>query len=333
MLSVVKDVYQKCLSCPFEGATAEAKSSLPQRAYYGTHSSVTNARRPRPKIKKSDQAGEGKRRGEVFLLHVRPSDLSVEAEISVLMFPSIILRYPFKPLFRHYENKSHREGDMENAQFCRLLQLPRTGILLLSKKKLWQPVERYVQMGFKLRFCIQRENYLQAKHDMLYEQINENPSTGDTSTWVNEMQTYKTELKSLNETICNLERETHRCMSTIPDGPLKRMLCAHEEKENWYLSKFLREECTHSGGCCGRDCGCCEKLRNDKRPLHRSHCTSMCLCCEKAREYPINVDNYEDDPMIVDVFLRGWREFSHSYAGKWVNAYVFGFKTLGSQAS
>lgn len=50
---------------------------------------IPSRRRSRPEIKKSDKAGEGKRRGEVFLLHVRPSDLSVEAEISVLCASSI----------------------------------------------------------------------------------------------------------------------------------------------------------------------------------------------------------------------------------------------------
>ncbi|GKZ78596.1 hypothetical protein AnigIFM56816_002272 [Aspergillus niger] len=217
------------------------------------------------------------------------------------MLLTVVIRYFLRPFFRLCEDLNQREGDIDGAQIYRLLQLPRTGISLLSFTDLWQPVERYIQVGFKLRFSIQREVYLRAKHDSLYEIINANPSTEDTSTWVNDMQTYKTELHSLKKTIWSLQREAHRCMNAIPDGPLKRMLCAHEGRDDWYLSKFLREECARSGGCCERECGCCEKPRNDKG-------------------YPINVENYENDPMVVDVFLRGFRNFSHSYAGKSTSA-------------
>ncbi|PYH65902.1 uncharacterized protein BO88DRAFT_470189 [Aspergillus vadensis CBS 113365] len=234
---------------------------------------------------------------------------------------SAVVRYFLRPLFRHEEDKHQRKGDRDTAQFCRLLQLPRCGISLLSYRHIWQPVERYIQMYFKLRFSIQREVYLRAKHDMLYEASTKVPSTS-----VDEMQTYKKELRSLRETNCNLERETYRCLNTLPDGPLGRILYAHQQQKDWYLSSFLRQECARSGGCCGRECGCCEKPRTDKHPLHKSHCTSMCLCCEDARGYPVEVEKYENNPMIVDVFLCGYRNFSRVYLRYWVNAYVFGFE-------
>ncbi|GLA89667.1 hypothetical protein AtubIFM56815_004155 [Aspergillus tubingensis] len=88
-------------------------------------------------------------------------------------------------------------------------------------------------MYFELRFSIQREVYLRAKHDLLYEGINANPSTKVPSTSVDEMQTYKKELHSLRETNCNLERETYRYINTLPDGPLGRMLYAHEQQKDW----------------------------------------------------------------------------------------------------
>ncbi|GAT20655.1 hypothetical protein RIB2604_00801260 [Aspergillus luchuensis] len=234
---------------------------------------------------------------------------------------SAVVRYFLRPLFRHKEDKHQRKGDRDTAQFYRLLQLPRTGIPLLSYKNLWQPIERYIQMYFKLRFSIQHEVYLRAKHDMLYEASTKVPSTS-----VDEMQTYKKELRSLRETNCNLERETYRYIITLPDGPLGRMLYAHQQQKDWYLSNFLRQECARSGGCCGRECGCWEKPRTDKHPLHKSHCTSMCLCCEDARGYPVEVEKYENDPMIVDVFLCGYRNFSRDYLTSWVNDYVFGFE-------
>ncbi|OJJ66340.1 hypothetical protein ASPBRDRAFT_105943, partial [Aspergillus brasiliensis CBS 101740] len=195
-------------------------------------------------------------------------------------------------------------GDFQGAQFYRLRQVrcPYYDI----RKRLWGPIAKYIQVGHKLRFCVQREVYLKAKHDMLYEQLNLDPSTDKSSTWVTEMQTYKEKLQSLPEAIWSLERDTHRCMIAIPDGPLKRMLCAHVKRKDWYLSQWLREECARSGGCCARGCGCCERPRNDERPQHRGHCTSMCLCCEKARGCTIKIDDYDNDAMLVDVFVMGF---------------------------
>ncbi|PYH28785.1 uncharacterized protein BO87DRAFT_321289, partial [Aspergillus neoniger CBS 115656] len=69
-----------------------------------------------------------------------------------------------------------------------------------------------------------------------------------------------------------------------------------------YLSKWLRAECTRSGGYYGRACGYCERQRNEMHPQYKGYCTSMCLCCEKARGCSIMIDNYMNDVMIIDIF-------------------------------
>ncbi|PYI01824.1 hypothetical protein BO78DRAFT_326672 [Aspergillus sclerotiicarbonarius CBS 121057] len=226
-----------------------------------------------------------------------------------------------QPLLERLEGKLERRGNWRQAQILRLIQLncedpAESDIMLLALE--------YIRIGIKLRFYIQREVYLQAKHDILYEQLHVDPSSGNVSTWVTEMETYREERRSLLETIWNLEREMQRRMITMPDGILKRIFCAHQRRDNWYLSAWLRAECAKSGGCCGRKCGCCKKPRNNKRPDHRSHCTSACLCCEEVRGYTINIDNYENDPMITDIGVIGVDKISESYGTDWANAYILG---------
>lgn len=67
----------------------------------------------------------------------------------------------------------------------------------------------------------------------------------------------------------------------------------HGRSYAWVLGQ---ERCAASGGCCGRDCGCCEKVLNQHlmpaRNLAREesavvkvlgHCTVECHCCIEAR--------------------------------------------------
>ncbi|OOF98712.1 hypothetical protein ASPCADRAFT_403058 [Aspergillus carbonarius ITEM 5010] len=234
----------------------------------------------------------------------------------------------FEPLLERLEARFERQGNWHRAQFVRLKQFIWYGDMETTSH---DAMVQYIHIGYELRFFIQREVYLQAKHDMLYSQLNklnDNPDSthpsDNISIWVTEMETYKKDLCSLLETIWYLERAAYHCIDAIPDGVTKRLLCAHERKKDWYLSEWLRAQCAGSGGCCGRQCGCCERARSQKRPDHRSHCTSMCLCCEEARGFSINVDKYEDDPMVNYGLLLDHGSVSDSYVTQWYNAYIWG---------
>lgn len=51
-----------------------------------------------------------------------------------------------------------------------------------------------------------------------------------------------------------------------------------------HLSSDLRWDCARKDGCCGRECGCCEKPRRTTREKARhGHCTGECGCCRRAR--------------------------------------------------
>jgi hypothetical protein len=64
---------------------------------------------------------------------------------------------------------------------------------------------------------------------------------------------------------------------------------------SWLWRKQV-DVCIMTGGCCGRDCGCCKKPlmivpSRKKRALY-SHCTAECGCCAK------NHGSYTPDPSI-----------------------------------
>ncbi|PYI03566.1 hypothetical protein BO78DRAFT_421475 [Aspergillus sclerotiicarbonarius CBS 121057] len=65
------------------------------------------------------------------------------------------------------EERLERRGNWKQAQRLRIYQVAWRDLLEIEQPS--HPVAQYIQIGFKLRFCIQREAYLQAKHNLLYE--------------------------------------------------------------------------------------------------------------------------------------------------------------------
>lgn len=73
-------------------------------------------------------------------------------------------------------------------------------------------------------------------------------------------------------------------MALCPENPFTRGFQAWRSQPQWHLSPDLRRDCARSGGCCRRDCKCCEKPRNTTREkAQHGHCTEECGCCRRAR--------------------------------------------------
>lgn len=73
-------------------------------------------------------------------------------------------------------------------------------------------------------------------------------------------------------------------------GPTLRGLYACRSDPRWYLTDTLRRHCAEYGGCCGRECQCCENrsaYANFERTLGLGHCTFECGCCSKARGFDL----------------------------------------------
>lgn len=76
-------------------------------------------------------------------------------------------------------------------------------------------------------------------------------------------------------------------LSTLkrPNTPRIRDL-AMRGKDKYYYSEKQKKLCAAMGGCCGRKCGCCQKLLKGPHGLSlRAHCTMECGCCIRSRGF------------------------------------------------
>jgi hypothetical protein len=104
------------------------------------------------------------------------------------------------------------------------------------------------------------------------------------------------ELRLLNiEYFQHLERMAE-LMERKPPGRLvhRYTKSLHKPKQLWNIE---RTYCQLRGGCCSRECGCCERpwqtIRHPSGKVRYMHCTGSCGCCTRHRGYysPIVVVN------------------------------------------
>ncbi|KAJ5951600.1 uncharacterized protein N7479_010013 [Penicillium vulpinum] len=97
------------------------------------------------------------------------------------------------------------------------------------------------------------------------------------------------ELKLLNiEYFEHLERMAE-LMKRKPLGHLVHRYARnlrHNLKQLWIIE---RTYCQLRGGCCARECGCCERpwdtIRDPSGKIQYMHCTGSCGCCTRHRGY------------------------------------------------
>ncbi|KAI9925162.1 hypothetical protein MW887_006082 [Aspergillus wentii] len=105
---------------------------------------------------------------------------------------------------------------------------------------------------------------------------------------------WEDELKSLHRQHWEHYRELWMLEANMPGGPLRRAFNAWRKNPDWYLTTWLRQDCAGRGGCCGRECGCCEKPRDTDRALNRGHCTSACGCCVRSHGFKGDEIKFDD---------------------------------------
>lgn len=99
----------------------------------------------------------------------------------------------------------------------------------------------------------------------------------------------KMEIRKLRKEYWLLQRRWWEVRSSFPECPLSRGVDLWRSHPEWFLHRWLRDDCSGRGGCCGRDCGCCAKRSNRPgRNLAIGHCTIECHCCEQARGFRID---------------------------------------------
>lgn len=80
----------------------------------------------------------------------------------------------------------------------------------------------------------------------------------------------------------------------LPAATLDKMRKFVLKDSGWYLRNTLTDQCCLNGGCCGQNCGCCEK-RTGHLPRRdiSGHCTWACRCCIERKG--LSFKNYDGD--------------------------------------
>lgn len=75
----------------------------------------------------------------------------------------------------------------------------------------------------------------------------------------------------------------------------------------------IRFDCANRGGCCGRDCGCCERPRSDSKAGKQrfGHCTTACGCFKRFRGFEIKRDLKDEDYKCNKIRTDFFREYPH----------------------
>lgn len=150
----------------------------------------------------------------------------------------------------------------------------------------------------------------------------------ETTTEENKMQLSKwlQRLEDLSRQYWFHERDLYQLESRFPAGSYRRAYDAWRSNPKWYLHPDLSNDCAGRGGCCGRDCGCCETRHElPGRRRGAGHCTAECGCCAKARGFDLTDKEKER------VFGSFWRAFSDpkdiTFSRRYGLAFFFGVES------
>ncbi|KAJ5788569.1 hypothetical protein N7457_003559 [Penicillium paradoxum] len=119
------------------------------------------------------------------------------------------------------------------------------------------------------------------------------------------------ELISLDREYTRVERTYDTMLAGCPAGPIKSGYLWIRKDPQWYLkSEWLREDCARRGGCCGRQCGCCENPPDARRKKGWGHCTAQCACCNSERGFRMTERDRRRLKPEFDLTVYPWSEYS-----------------------
>lgn len=176
-----------------------------------------------------------------------------------------------------------------------------------------------IRGDIKARWITQREIYLQEEVHSLHKSLSLSTDDEKVSSRLKE---YEEELQSLKKQIMDHSRQFWRLEAGAPTAVQKSFRTCRSNP-NWYLGAWLRQDCARRGGCCGRDCGCCEKARGQTHQRwNHGHCTTACGCC--IRTHGIPADSVESE---LPVFPNGDLVMTRYWA-RIVPAYIWGLSFM-----
>lgn len=194
----------------------------------------------------------------------------------MIKFDKMVPLEQAKKLSLHVEKPIGRSGTWRLAQKIRRWSHYQT---YLSGPYKWaHPV---IETEMQLCATVQRESFLK-------EEI-QNVHTNSIGHDEKQLQNWAEELVLLDQEYWRLERILYiaRC-NGVPGEPAREAYFSLREKPGWHLkSKWLREDCAKRGGCCGRQCKCCERSPDFHRMKGWGHCTISCGCCYRHRGFEL----------------------------------------------
>ena len=218
---------------------------------------------------------------------------------------------------RWLESRLEERGHDQLAQIVRWKMFWALDMDKIDRFHMWS--QQVVEADIEARWIIQREAYIQ-------EEICALKRLGDTDLVTNpQLNAYETELQRLNTCYWNNKKTIWKLEGNVPTGVVTRAFRACRADPNWYLSAWLRRDCAGRGGCCGRECGCCEKVGAHRGQHSRGHCTSACGCCIRTQG---RLTSEYDRPSDMDDFPFDIDSYEEAYSKRIFQAYIWGLTFL-----
>jgi hypothetical protein len=155
-------------------------------------------------------------------------------------------------------------------------------------------IENHEKEIHKRNQLIQREIYLNNGIESLYK------VTPISNNETDLLKAYEIELQQINQSFWQHQQEMQKLEEWKISGPWTREYAVFRGpgKLGW---KASRRACKLGGGCCSRDCGCCERPQKTHRVKQGDdqiiiHCTIACGCCVRNRGF------FRPDPNIKPWF-------------------------------
>ena len=242
-----------------------------------------------------------------------------------------VLVRALEPAFRRKEEELERDGEWQAAQRLRKKQFKWQGV----SEKEWVFIRDFVRVEFIGLLLVQRETFLKDKLEVMYKCIAAEPAESEMQELQEQVHIIDERLEVVNDKYRHYCWAMHRFNCELKDGPLQRGLCSHRRHVQWHLSDFLRWHCAGRGGCCARNCGCCEKPRSATRRMGATgHCTPACGCCREHSgitrldhgiriDFPGRIDSLSSlDPAHVKFRVSDLDD--RTFSGRMMNAYIWG---------
>ncbi|OJJ77686.1 hypothetical protein ASPBRDRAFT_50535 [Aspergillus brasiliensis CBS 101740] len=193
-----------------------------------------------------------------------------------------LLAFWAEPLLIRIEDYFERTGRWKMAQRLREKQ---GSWRMINFTETSEAVISLIETNMRRHELLQREAYLKER---CQRRERKELSKDDEE----QLEAWHKELNELNVDIWRTEREDYIYSLKVPSSPWRRALLTRLVHPEWYLVSYLRLDCTMRGGCCGRDCGCCERPRSTHRPDSLGHCTGECGCCTRARGFKLSSEGH-----------------------------------------